>query len=290
MARDVVATAAAHEGLAPGTLYVVSTPIGNLSDVSHRAVAVLSGVHTILAEDTRHSRTLLSHYAITTPLHAYHEHNEAQESPRAVARLLAGDALAMISDAGTPLVSDPGARLVAAAVAAGVPVVAVPGASALLTALVASGLAGDRFTFFGFLPRSGAARTAALRAVATLPHVAVVYEAPGRVAATLAAIAEAGAATHRAAVARELTKRFEEIRRGTVRELAAYYEGSAPKGEVVLVIEGAHDAEQAPGEDALRMQAEALREAGGRARDVMAALIAAGAPRNVAYRLAHEDA
>ena len=184
--------------------------------------------------------------------------------------------------------SDPGARLVQAAVAAGVPVVAVPGASALLAALVASGLAGERFTFFGFLPRTGTAHTSALHAVATLPHVAIVYEAPGRVGATLAALAGAGAAGRRAAVARELTKKFEEIRRGTVQELAAYYEETAPKGEVVLVIEGAGESGQAPGEDALRTQAEALRQSGARSREVMAALVEAGAPRNLAYRLAHE--
>ena len=130
-----------------GTLYLVSTPIGNLSDLSRRAEAVLGDVAAILAEDTRHSHTLLVHYAITTPVLAYHEHNEARESPKAVARLLEGESLALISDAGTPLVSDPGARLVQAAVAAGVSVVAVPGASALLAALVASGLAGERFTF-----------------------------------------------------------------------------------------------------------------------------------------------
>ena len=289
MAHHVVAEQATHQATAPGTLYIVSTPIGNLADLSHRAVAVLGEVRTILAEDTRHSRTLLAHYAITTPLHSYHEHNEAQESPRAVARLAAGESLALISDAGTPLLSDPGARLVQAAVSAGVPVVAVPGASALLAALVASGLAGERFTFFGFLPRSGVARTSALHAVATLGHVAVVYEAPGRVAATLAALADAGAESRLAVVARELTKKFEEIRRGTVRELAAYYGERAPRGEVVLVVEGAGDVEQAPGDEALRMRAEALRGTGARPRDVMAALIAAGAPRNVAYQLAHES-
>ena len=283
MARDVV-------GDAPpvGTLYLVATPIGNLADLTHRAAAVLGDVAAILAEDTRHSRTLLAHYAIATPLEAYHEHNEARVAPRAVERLLRGESLALISDAGTPLISDPGARLVRAAVTAGVPVVAVPGASALLVALVASGLAGERFTFFGFLPRTGTAHTAAVQAVATLSHVAVVYEAPGRVGATLAALAEAGAASRRAVVARELTKKFEEIRRGTVRELAAYYAEAAPRGEVVLVIEGVGEVGQAPEEEALRMQAEALRQAGARSRDVMAALVTAGAPRNVAYRLAHE--
>ena len=139
----------------PGTLYVVSTPIGNMGDFSFRAVEVLKSVSAVLAEDTRHTRHLLDRYEIETPAMAYHEHNEAKTTPRLVARLEAGESLALVSDAGTPLVSDPGSRLVAAAAAAGVPVVPVPGASALLAALVASGLDVDRFTFFGFLTRPG---------------------------------------------------------------------------------------------------------------------------------------
>jgi 16S rRNA (cytidine1402-2'-O)-methyltransferase len=146
------------EGGRPGTLYIVSTPIGNMGDFSFRAVEVLQQVAAVLAEDTRHSRHLLDRYDIATPLVPYHEHNEAKATPGLIARLNRGESLALVSDAGTPLLSDPGARLVRAAVEAGVPVSPVPGASALLAALVSSGLELDRFTFYGFLPRKGAAR------------------------------------------------------------------------------------------------------------------------------------
>ena len=276
-------------GPPPGTLFVVSTPIGHLGDLSHRAIEVLGGVEAILAEDTRHTRHLLDRYAITTPMRAYHEHNEAQESARAVARLVHGETLALVSDAGTPLLSDPGARLVRAAIDAGVPVSPVPGASALLAALVGAGLDADRFTFFGFLPRKGADRTTALRDIAALGHTAVVYEAPSRVAATLADLTDAGAGARPAAVARELTKQFEEFRRGTVGALAAYYEASPPKGEVVLVIGGAPPGAAMPSEEELRMRVRELRDAGTTARDITTALIEVhGAARNVAYRLAHE--
>ncbi|MBA3672878.1 MAG: 16S rRNA (cytidine(1402)-2'-O)-methyltransferase, partial [Gemmatimonadaceae bacterium] len=160
-----------------GTLYVVSTPIGHMGDFSFRAVETLRSVATVLAEDTRHSRHLLDRYAIATPLASYHEHNEAKSTPALMTRLLAGESLALISDAGTPLLSDPGARLVNAAIAAGVRVTPVPGASALLAALVASGLVADRFTFYGFLPRRGAARREVVGELAALRHVAVLYEA-----------------------------------------------------------------------------------------------------------------
>ena len=142
-----------------GTLYLVSTPIGNLGDMTHRAVEVLSSTALIIAEDTRHSRRLLDHYKISTPLKSYHEHNEAQETPKLVARLRAGDSIALISDAGTPLISDPGSRLVAAAVAANLPVVPIPGASSVMAAIVGSGMPLERFTFVGFLPRKGRERS-----------------------------------------------------------------------------------------------------------------------------------
>lgn len=269
-----------------GALYVVSTPIGNMGDFSFRAVEVLRAVSVILAEDTRHSRPLLDRFEIRTPVHAYHEHNEARATPGIVARLLAGDDVALISDAGTPLVSDPGARLVRAAVDAGVRVVPVPGASAVLAALVAAGLPAEIFTFLGFLPRKGRERRDIVSELATLRHTSVLYEAPGRVADTLAELAETCGAERRAAVARELTKQFEEVRRGTLAELAAYYEGAPPRGEVVVVVEGA--AITGPTEDSLREQADAMRARGLSARDIAAELQAAGAARNVAYRLAHE--
>jgi 16S rRNA (cytidine1402-2'-O)-methyltransferase len=270
-----------------GTLYVVSTPIGHMGDFSFRAVETLRTVSAVLAEDTRHSVHLLKRYDVATPLIPYHEHNEARATPALVARLLAGESLALVSDAGTPLVSDPGSRLVQAAVAAGVPVVPVPGASALLAALVVSGLDVDRFTFVGFLPRKGAERRDAIAEVTLLRHAAVVYEAPSRVADTLAELAQAGAGGRKAVVARELTKQFEETRRGTVAELAAYYERTPPRGEVVIVIAGSIPT--GASEDQLRARAMALRAEGRSARDIAAALSAElGAPRNLAYRLAHE--
>ena len=274
------------EELGAGSLFVVSTPIGNMGDFSFRGVETLRAVTVVLAEDTRHSRPLLERYDIATPLLAYHEHNEARMTPQVLSRLARGEDVALISDAGTPLLSDPGGRLVSAALAAGYRVVPVPGASALLAALVASGLDADRFTFFGFLERKGRARSEAIAEIAALRHTALLYEAPSRVADTLADLAAAGAGSRPVAVARELTKQFEEVRRGTVAELAAYYEKSAPRGEVVVVLAGGtHDP---PGEDALRERARALRAEGLSARDVARRLGEAGAARNLAYRLAHE--
>ncbi|MBX3133386.1 MAG: 16S rRNA (cytidine(1402)-2'-O)-methyltransferase [Gemmatimonadaceae bacterium] len=270
----------------PGTLYIVSTPIGNLGDMTPRAVEVLQQVAAVLAEDTRHTRVLCERFAIRTPLLAYHEHNEAQATPGLVARLVAGESLALVSDAGTPLLSDPGLRLVQAAIAAGVQVSAVPGASALLAALAGAGLATGRFTFFGFLPRKGGERTRVLGEVVALAHTAVLYEAPSRLAATLADLAAAGAGERATVVARELTKQYEEFRRGTVAELAAYYADHEPRGEIVIVLDGAPDG--APDEGALRARAAELRAAGKGAREIQQALLAAGASRNVAYRLAHE--
>lgn len=271
-----------------GTLYIVSTPIGNMGDFSFRAVEVLRQVATVLAEDTRHSRHLLERYEIGTPLLPYHEHNEAKATPRLIQRLLDGEQLALISDAGTPLLSDPGARLVQAAVEAGITVTPVPGASALLAALVVSGLALDRFTFYGFLPRKGAERRAAIAEIADLRHAAVVYEAPLRVGPTLAEIATAGAGSRASVVARELTKQFEELRRGTVADLAAYYVGVPPRGEVVIIVAGG-SAPVAASEEEIRARAVELRADGRTPRDVAAALQAElGASRNVAYRLARE--
>jgi 16S rRNA (cytidine1402-2'-O)-methyltransferase len=270
-----------------GTLYVVSTPIGNMGDFSFRAVETLRSVTAVLAEDTRHTRHLLDRYEIDVPLVAYHEHNEAKATPGLVSRLLAGESFALVSDAGTPLLSDPGARLVSAAAQAGVQVSPIPGASALLAALVASGLEVDRFTFFGFLARKGAERRAALDDVVAATHVAVLYESPNRVADTLAELAAAGAGERATVVARELTKQYEELRRGTLAELAAYYAESPPRGEVVILIAGRIP--RAVSEDELRARANELRAEGRSARDVAAALSAElGAPRNLAYRLAHE--
>jgi 16S rRNA (cytidine1402-2'-O)-methyltransferase len=270
-----------------GTLFVVSTPIGNMGDFSFRAVETLRAVSAILAEDTRHTRQLLERYEIDAPLVAYHEHNEAKTTPRLVERLLRGESLALVSDAGTPLLSDPGARLVRAAIDAGVHVSPVPGASALLAALVVSGLEAEQFTFFGFLARKGPDRRSAIEEIVGLRHAAVLYEAPARVGATLAELADAGAGGREAVVARELTKQYEELRRGTVAQLVAYYQQTPPRGEVVIVIAGM--VPTGASEDQLRARAQALRAEGRSARDIAAALSAElGAPRNLAYRLAHE--
>lgn len=272
----------------PGTLFVVSTPIGNMGDFSFRAVETLREANAVLAEDTRHTVHLLQRYGVTTPLVPYHEHNEAKTTPGLVARLLSGENLALVSDAGTPLLSDPGARLVRAAAEAGVRVSPVPGASALLSALVAAGLDAERFTFFGFLARRGKERSTALGEIVSLRHTAVVYEAPARVADTLAELAGSGAGERQGAVARELTKQFEEVRRGTLAELAAYYDDAPPRGEVVIVIAGAA-APEAASEAQLRARAAELRADGLSARDVASALVAElGAARNLAYRIATE--
>jgi 16S rRNA (cytidine1402-2'-O)-methyltransferase len=256
--------------------------------MSHRAVEVLSSAALVIAEDTRHSRRLLDHYKIATPLSSYHEHNEAKETPRLVARLQAGDSIALISDAGTPLISDPGSRLVDAAVDAGVAVVPIPGPSAVMAALVASGMSLGRFTFYGFLPRKGKERTETIGDVVASRATSVLFEAPTRVGATLEALVEAGAGERRAVVARELTKQFEEFKRGTIAELSLIYKDADPRGEVVLVIAGA----PAPivTEHELSDAAAQLRASGKAPRDVMDHLVSAlGAPRNLAYRIAHED-
>ena len=272
---------------APGTLYIVSTPIGNLGDLSARAIETMQSVSAVLAEDTRHSRPLLEKFGVHTSLMAYHEHNEAKATPTLIARLIGGDSFALISDAGTPLLSDPGARLVRAAIDAGVTIAPVPGASALLAALVGAGLPADRFTFYGFLARKGRERTEALAEIAGLRHTAVLYEAPPRVADTLADLAAVGAGEREAVVARELTKQFEEFRRGTVRELSESYKEQAPRGEVVLVIAGG--TVEVVSEETLRSRAKTLRDSGLSARDVVRVLIEeSNAPRNLAYRLAHE--
>ena len=271
-----------------GRLFVVSTPIGNMGDFTFRAVDVLRDVSVVLAEDTRHSRHLLDHHGIDTRLSAYHEHNEARAAPQVVRRLEQGEDVALISDAGTPLISDPGHRLVRAAVDAGASVVPVPGASAVLAALAVAGLDTERFTFFGFLPRKGRERAETIAELASLRHTAVLYEAPSRTPETLAELADKGLSDRPAAVARELTKQFEEVRRGTVAELSAYYKESPPRGEVVIVLAGA--IAHVPSEEELRSHASRLRADGLSARDVAAKLASEhGASRNVAYRLAREE-
>ena len=268
-----------------GALFVVSTPIGNMGDFSFRAVEVLKSVALVLAEDTRHTRHLLDHYGIATPLAAYHEHNEARTTPGLVSRLQRGESFALVSDAGTPLLSDPGARLVDAALASGVPVIPIPGASALLAALVASGLDTGRFTFFGFLTRAGRARRVTLGEITRTGHTVVLYESPQRLAATLAELDALGNGARPAVVAREMTKQFEEVRRGTVSELRAYYESHPPRGEIVLMLGGS--VMDRVDDDLVRERLHGLRAGGMSVRDA-AALVSRelGVSRNTAYRLA----
>lgn len=275
------------EAAMAGALHVVSTPIGHLGDISLRALAVLRGVSGIACEDTRHARTLLQRYGIRTPTTAVHEHNEAQSTPKLIARMQAGEAIALISDAGTPLVSDPGARLVAAAVDAGVRVVPIPGASATLAALVASGLAPHPCTILGFVARKGGERHEQLTWATSQRHTVVLFESPNRLVDTLRDLAALAGDERHVAVARELTKHFEEIKRGTLLAVAAYYDVVPPRGEIVIVLAGAPTI--VPTEDGLRLAAESLREEGFRPREIVQRLMDDhGASRNLAYRLAHE--
>jgi 16S rRNA (cytidine1402-2'-O)-methyltransferase len=282
-----MSSASAGAGAAAGTLFLVSTPIGNLGDMTYRAVEVLSSAALVIAEDTRHSRRLLQHYGIGTPLSSYHEHNEAKETPKLISRLRLGDSIALISDAGTPLISDPGSRLVAAALAADVPVVPIPGASSVMAALVASGMSLERFTFFGFLPRKGRERADMITDVVQSRGTTVLFEAANRVAATLKNLVDAGAGERSAVVARELTKRFEEFKRGSVAELATVYSVGDPKGEAVLLIAAA--GEETVMESDLIDAAARDRAAGKSPREIMVRLVSLGASRNVAYRIAHES-
>lgn len=238
------------EPLAPG-LHIVATPIGNLADISLRALATLAAANVVVAEDTRVTKVLLAHYGITTPLVAYHEHNAAEMRPRLLARLAQGEALALVSDAGTPLVSDPGFRLVGSALEAGYAVTAIPGASAVLAALVVAGLPSSRFFFEGFLPVRSAARRQRIAELAAVPGTLVFFESPRRVAECLADLAAVLGARD-AAVARELTKLYEAVRRGSLTDLAVTYAAEpAPRGEIVLLVGPPSDAVPALDDDAL---------------------------------------
>lgn len=216
-------------------LYLVATPIGNLADITLRALSVLHRASVICCEDTRHSRTLLSHYSISRPLRAYHEHNAERERPRILADLASGASVALISDAGTPLVSDPGYKLVRAALEASHQVISLPGPSAMLAALASAGLATDTFLFAGFLPPRAAARLTRLRELQAIPATLVFFESPARLADSLQDIATV-LGDREAAVARELTKLHEEVRRGTPAELLQWAQDQPPKGEMVVLV------------------------------------------------------
>ena len=219
-------------------LYIVPTPIGNLGDMTQRALDILEQANVIAAEDTRHSKKLLAHYGIKTALTAYHEHADPSVTQRLLARMEAGDAIALISDAGTPLVSDPGFRLVRATQDAGIPVVPLPGPCAAVTALSAAGLPSDRFFFEGFLPAKSAARRSRLRALLAQQGTLIMYEAPHRIVATLEDAVQVLGADREAAVARELSKAFETVRRGMLGDLLAWVaeDRNQQRGELVLLI------------------------------------------------------
>lgn len=249
-------TLSSASGSAPGTLYVVATPIGNLDDISARALRVLREVALIAAEDTRHSIRLLQHFGIETPLAACHEHNERDQGGRFLARLQAGDDVALISDAGTPLISDPGFHLVRQARAAGVSVVPVPGACALVAALSAAGLPSDRFIFEGFLPAKANARRGRLEQIKEEPRTLIFYEAPHRLLESLEDMREVFGGDRLAVLARELTKTFETLKGAPLSELCGWVaaDSNQQRGECVVLVGGW----QAPeGEGAL--SAEALR-------------------------------
>jgi 16S rRNA (cytidine1402-2'-O)-methyltransferase len=222
----------------PGTLYLVATPIGNLEDITLRALRILREATVIAAEDTRHTRKLLARHRIAGRLLSLHEHNERTRTPALLRRLLGGDSVALVSDAGTPGLSDPGMALVRAAADAGVPVVPVPGPSAVLAALVASGLPAEPATFLGFLPARHVERRRVLGSVRDLPHTLVLFEAPHRLLATLDDLL-AALGDRRVAVARELTKVHEEVYRATLSETVRRFSAEAPRGEFTLVVEGA---------------------------------------------------
>jgi 16S rRNA (cytidine1402-2'-O)-methyltransferase len=268
----------------PG-LYVVATPIGNLGDISLRALQILAGSDVIACEDTRVTRKLLDHYGIVTPLTPYHDHNAAMARPKLIARLAAGEAVALVSDAGTPLVSDPGLKLVQAAHERGHAVTSMPGASAVLTALAVAGLASDRFFFEGFLPAREAARRARIAELARIPATLVLFETGPRLAGALADLAD-GLGARTAAICRELTKLYEEVRRGDLPSLARDYAGQAEtRGEIVILV-APPAAERAI--DAAELD-ELLRSALARTsvKDAVAEVSAAsGMPRREVYRRA----
>lgn len=270
--------------MSSGTLYVVATPIGNLDDLGFRAVRVLKEVDLIACEDTRHTRLLLQRHGIATPLISYHEHNEAERAPELLRRLQAGASIALVSDAGTPVLSDPGYTLVRQAIAAAIPVVPIPGPSAITAALSVAGLPTDRFVFLGFLPRRAGERRRALEEVATVPWTLVLFEAPHRIAATLRDL-QATLGDRQIAVVRELTKKFEEVLRGTAAEVLEHLQRIPPRGELTMIVAGATAASQAPGDPAARLRA--LLSSGTPAKEAVRQVARShGLPRRTVYEIA----
>jgi 16S rRNA (cytidine1402-2'-O)-methyltransferase len=264
-----------------GVLHVVATPIGNLEDVTLRALRLLGEAELLLAEDTRRVRKLLDRHGIAARPLSLHAHNEAERVARVLDALAGGADVALVSDAGTPLVSDPGERLVRAVLDAGHEVRAAPGPSAPLAALAVAGLPAERFTFVGFLPRKAGARDALLERLADAPETLVFFEAPGRLAATLRALAER-LGPRRACVARELTKLHEEVVRAPLPELAERF-AEGTRGEVTLVVEGAPDGPRPADPAALDAEIRARLAAGESSKQIAAALARPGLPRREVY-------
>ncbi len=275
-----------------GSLYVVATPIGNLDDISARALTILRNVALIAAEDTRHSARLMQHFGIGTPLAACHEHNERDQGGRFLARLLAGDDVALISDAGTPLISDPGYHLVRQARAAGVAVVPVPGACALIAALSAAGLPSDRFIFEGFLPAKAAGRRGRLEQVKEEPRTLIFYEAPHRILECLQDMQSVFGDERPALLARELTKTFETLKGMPLAELAAWVasDSNQQRGECVVLVAGwqAPEGEEAVSAEAMRVLNLLLAEMPLKRAAALAAEIT-GVRKNLLYQVALEQ-
>lgn len=245
-----------------GILYIVGTPIGNLEDMTFRAVKILQSVDAIAAEDTRHTGKLLQHFQIKTPQISYHEHNRSQRLPELIEQLCEGKAIALVTDAGIPGISDPGYELVKACIEAGITVVPIPGASASLTALSAAGLPTDRFVFEGFLPASGKERQQRLESLPSEARTLIFYESPHRLRVSLRDLAAALGNERQIVVARELTKLYEEFWRGTIAEAIAYYTETQPKGEFTLVVAGAELEMPVLSEGALKVELQQIMAQG----------------------------
>lgn len=283
MTAQQMASFAPHE---TGTLYLVPTPIGNLDDMTFRAVKTLQNVALIAAEDTRNTQKLLNHFDIKTKQISFHEHNTQARIPELIARLQQGEAIAQVSDAGMPSISDPGKELVKAAIAAGIPVVPLPGANAALTALIASGITPQPFLFYGFLPRKASEQKAALAALADQPEAVLFYESPFRVAKTLTTIREVFG-ERQAVLARELTKKFEEFIRGSLTELIAYAEESA-RGEFVIIVAPGEPKAPTVSAEPIVDQVQARIDDGARPNDAIKAVAKAnGLRRQQVYNAFH---
>jgi 16S rRNA (cytidine1402-2'-O)-methyltransferase len=246
----------------PGTLYIVGTPIGNLEDITFRAVRILQTVDLIAAEDTRHTGRLLQHFQIKTPQMSYHEHNQNSRIPELLEHLTHGKAIALVSDAGMPGISDPGYELVKACVDAGITVVPIPGASAAITALSAAGLPTDRFVFEGFLSAKSQQRREHLESLQTEPRTLIFYESPHRLRETLQDLAEVWGSDRQIVLARELTKLYEEFWRGTIAEAIAHYSQREPQGEYTLLLAGNPPGESQLTEDELKSELQQLMSQG----------------------------